>query len=169
MLKKSTTKLAMSILLIVVAAVTLVGFGTFAYFSDSENSTDNVFTAGTLEVTLGASSWSAGFDNMAPGDTVILPLTLESIGSLPLDYTITTEVSGELSSCHTGYSAYVSAVRVDGADYSVPESLSASSAHGGLDPSDNIEVDITLPAGAGNSCQSKSGTLNVTVTADQQT
>ncbi len=42
-----TRKIMASLLVIAVTAM-LIGLGTFAYFSDTETSTDNTFTAGTL-------------------------------------------------------------------------------------------------------------------------
>jgi len=69
-----TGKLALS-LLAVIAALGLAGTGAFAFFSDTETSSNNTFTAGTLDLKLTdynewvqdgvTRSWS--MDNMAPG------------------------------------------------------------------------------------------------------
>ncbi len=72
----------------------LVGGGVFAYFSDTETSTENVFTAGTLNLDLtdtsddGTESEAATwvFSDIAPGDTggggIGAGLTITNNGSL---------------------------------------------------------------------------------------
>jgi len=50
-------------MLIIGAASMLIGAGTVAYFSDTETSTGNTFTAGTLDLKLSHSSlgpWTDG-------------------------------------------------------------------------------------------------------------
>ena len=64
-------------------AIALIGGGVYAYFSDSENSNDNNFTAGTMDLTLndgGASSIS--LSNVAPGDSGLSMYTLRNIGTI---------------------------------------------------------------------------------------
>jgi predicted ribosomally synthesized peptide with SipW-like signal peptide len=89
--------------------VTLVGAGTFAYFSDAGRSYDNTFTAGTLDLKVSHSSagpWSDGvsgtwtLSNMKPGDETstasVFFKNFGSIGSNTLEitcsYTVTEEV-----------------------------------------------------------------------------
>ena len=70
--------------LIVVLPVT-IGF-TIAYFQDVEKSQNNVFSAGTLDLSLGEPSvavWQA--ENMMPGDEVEGELELKNDGSLPIE------------------------------------------------------------------------------------
>ena len=66
--------------------ITLVGAGTFAYFSDTESSADNSLTAGTLDL-----NWNGGNDSgvatfsesaKAPGDSGTSSKTLANAGSL---------------------------------------------------------------------------------------
>lgn len=62
-----------------------IGYGTFAYFNDSQTSNANIFTAGTLALTLGgAQNVNAfiGASNFAPGDTVSGSLTLTNAGTI---------------------------------------------------------------------------------------
>ncbi len=70
----------------IVAAVviSLVATGTWALFSDTEDTGDNVFQAGTIDLTLGGTG-NAGVDftNMKPGDTVSATITAENVGTLP--------------------------------------------------------------------------------------
>jgi predicted ribosomally synthesized peptide with SipW-like signal peptide len=57
-------------LLGVLLVAALAGAGTFAYFSDTETSTGNTFTAGTLDLVVGGgTSLPFEFENIAPGDT----------------------------------------------------------------------------------------------------
>ena len=59
---------------------------TIAYFQDVEKSQNNVFSAGTLDLSLGEPSvaiWQA--ENMMPGDEVEGELELKNDGSLPIE------------------------------------------------------------------------------------
>lgn len=150
-----------SLLLICVSAL-VISLGTFAYFSDSASSTGNTFSAGTLDISAGTSTWSAGVNNMKPGDTKTLTLTVNSLGTLPLNYTVSTALGGVLAGGINP--CYVSAVRIDGVA-ATADSLTEAS---GADASDTVEVDVTMPAGAGNEYQGQSGTLDITINALQQ-
>lgn len=72
--------------LLTLALATGVGaYGTFAYFNDTEQSTNNVFASGTLD--LAPSSPSSvdavvGSDDFAPGDDASGTLFLENEGSI---------------------------------------------------------------------------------------
>ena len=139
-------------LMAIALVVGLVGAGVVASFSDTETNADNTFTAGTLNIALGTSSWSAGFDNMKPGDTVTFTLPVNNVGSLPLNYTVTTTLSGTLAEGTNPYT-----------QVTAPTSGSL-----GVGGSVNIVVGITMPAAAGNEYQGQSGTLTVTIDAVQQ-
>lgn len=75
-------------LLIVGLLASAVGWGTFAYFSDTETTANNTFTAGTLELDeAGFASFDLGAitANMAPGDfTNNVTIIIKNTGSLPL-------------------------------------------------------------------------------------
>lgn len=141
---------------------TLAGAGMYAVFTDIEQSTGNTFEAGTVIISLGASSWSTGFDNMKPGDTVTFTITVGNDGTLPLDYTITTVLSGDLSG--GANPCFVKQIRVDGV-VTATDSLSVA---GQGDRYDTVEIDIKMPGAAGNWYQGRSGTLDVTFAATQQ-
>ena len=80
-------KTLISILVIGIAA-SLLGVGTFAYFSDTKSTPVETFTAGTLRLSgTGLASFDLGpiIDNMAPGDlTNQVTITIENVGTLPL-------------------------------------------------------------------------------------
>lgn len=68
----------------------MVGGGTWAYFSDTEASTENTFTAGTLDLQLTDASEDGTdsetqtwvFSGMKPGDTGGATLTVQNAGSI---------------------------------------------------------------------------------------
>ncbi|AQS55828.1 CalY family protein [Novibacillus thermophilus] len=66
-----------------VVGLGLIGGGTFAYFSDSEQ-TNNTFAAGTLDLSVEPTEIIA-IDNMKPGDSIIRDFELQNNGSLDID------------------------------------------------------------------------------------
>ena len=63
--------------------LTLVGGGTYAYFSDSEV-TNNTFAAGTLDLSV-APTTIIDVDNLKPGDWMVRDFELTNDGSLDID------------------------------------------------------------------------------------
>jgi len=76
--------------------IATVGFGTWAYFSDTEESQGNAVAAGTLDLTLTGGSGSpnysilTGLTNKAPGDSGSLYATIKNIGTLTGELDIAT-------------------------------------------------------------------------------
>lgn len=66
-----------------VLGVTLIGGGTFAYFSDTET-TNNTFAAGTLDLSVQPTE-IINVDNMKPGDSLIRSFELTNEGTLDID------------------------------------------------------------------------------------
>jgi spore coat-associated protein N len=71
--------------------LSLVGGGTFAYFSD-EATVHNGFASGTLNLEVGSypgTKWPVNFDlqNLRPGDTVLRTFDLKNVGSLAIEDT----------------------------------------------------------------------------------
>ncbi len=62
--------------------LSLVGGGTYAYFSDQEV-TNNTFAAGTLDLSTSEAN-IIDLDSMKPGDTVIREFSLSNIGNLDM-------------------------------------------------------------------------------------
>jgi predicted ribosomally synthesized peptide with SipW-like signal peptide len=83
------TKIVLSLTMIAVASAG-VGYGTYAFFSDTANSTSNIFSAASLDLKLSdanegpldAITASIGATNFAPGDSVSGTIDLKSITSL---------------------------------------------------------------------------------------
>ena len=79
-------------LMAIALVVGLVGAGTVAYFSDTETSTNNTFTAGTLDI--GLSPTTIDWTNKKPGDTGTNTQTITNNGTLPVsNITATTSVT----------------------------------------------------------------------------
>jgi predicted ribosomally synthesized peptide with SipW-like signal peptide len=152
-------------LIALAVVIGIAGAGTFAYFSDTEQSTANTFTAGTLQISLGETSWQGTFDNLKPGDVVAFVIPIESKGTLPLNYTIKPTLSGDLAGGSNP--CVVSKVLVDGVEKTAPYTDSLSAA-GGADATDQITIQVTMPAAAGNEYQGKTGSLSVEIDAAQQ-
>jgi|GEM_PF-796317 len=71
----------------VVLVATLIGGATFALFTANTSNANNTFTAGTVKISnANKTTWSANFDNMAPGDTVTKTITITNTGSLELEF-----------------------------------------------------------------------------------
>ncbi len=77
-------KVLLSLLTIGLASTGL-GYGTYAFFSDTEVSSANIFTAGDLDLTLDGLNGVTGTlsaSNFAPGDSVSGAITLRNEGSI---------------------------------------------------------------------------------------
>jgi len=82
------TKIILSLVVIVAVSAVAVG-GTIAYFSDTETSTGNTFTAGTIDIAVtGENPWTAGeeytFSGLEPGDSKDINVTLKNVGTNPV-------------------------------------------------------------------------------------
>ena len=74
----------------VVLIIGLVAGGTWAYFSDTETTTDNTFTAGTIDLSLDPTSGQAvemadGSLELKPCQTGFITITLTNDGTNPMD------------------------------------------------------------------------------------
>jgi predicted ribosomally synthesized peptide with SipW-like signal peptide len=102
-----------------VVVLGLVGGGAFAYFSDTETSTGNTFSAGTLDVnvtTIGVSSDPSKvvvhdqvdglndyvtFTNVAPGDSGSIVWEITNTGSLPGWINVTQGLTNDTDNTNT--------------------------------------------------------------------
>ncbi len=110
MLKSKTTKSAFisSVLSLFLCFAMLIG-STFAWFSDSVSSTNNIITAGNLDVELeyyDGDSWEKVSDNTnvftntlwEPGHTEVVYLKVSNLGTLALKYALNINVAEEIES-----------------------------------------------------------------------
>jgi len=104
------------------AAGAAVGAGTFALFSDEEQSTGNTIQAGTLD--LGSPNTSGfGLTNLVPTDTVNATITSSYTGSVDASVEISditlSESDGATNSTDISATAFAEYFRVDTADLTV--------------------------------------------------
>lgn len=72
--------------------LSLIGGGTYAYFSDTAVSSPNTFAAGTLDLAVNPEVMFK-IDNMKPGDRMLRQFTLKNSGTLAIDkVTLKTEI-----------------------------------------------------------------------------
>lgn len=65
-----------------------IGVGS-ALFTDSQAVNANAFTTGTVDISTSPTTALVTFSNMAPGDQVTAPITVNNIGTLALRYAVT--------------------------------------------------------------------------------
>ena len=81
-------KIILSLAMVAVVGAVAVG-GTIAYFSDTETSTGNTFTAGTVDIAVDSENpWEStgqySFSNLEPSDDEDINVTLSNVGSNPV-------------------------------------------------------------------------------------
>ena len=86
-------KILLSILMVVGVTSALV-MGAVAVFTDMVSSPNNVFSVGTLDLTMAPATAMFTVSQMAPGDVVYSGLQLINSGNLALRYAITTTPDG---------------------------------------------------------------------------
>jgi predicted ribosomally synthesized peptide with SipW-like signal peptide len=82
--KRMDKKILVSMMVIGLVA-TLAGAGLYAYFSDTETSSGNKFTAGTLDLMVnGQNPWTTPItvSNLAPGDSGSRSIVIKNVGSI---------------------------------------------------------------------------------------
>jgi len=80
-------KILMSVMVIGIATAFL-GAGTFAYFTDTEISTGNTFTAGTIDIDIdGQNPWTGSFtfDDIKPCRVEYITFTINNVGNNPVN------------------------------------------------------------------------------------
>jgi predicted ribosomally synthesized peptide with SipW-like signal peptide len=179
------------------AAAAAAGAGTFAAFSDTEESTGNTIQAGTLDLG-GATASGFGLTNMAPGDTTSVSITSTYSGSIgatiavdsvtlndsdgtPNDTPIsatdfakylkvtaaTLSVGGDSTNILSGLSDGNSNGRVDLADLASNAPYTATAT---ASDSDNVDFSVTLEfvdESNQNDAQADGVDVDVTLGADQ--
>jgi predicted ribosomally synthesized peptide with SipW-like signal peptide len=87
-------------LLGVLLVAALAGAGTFAYFSDTETSTGNTFTVGTIDISVdGENPWTKTFEleDLKPCETGTITFVVTNVGTNPADiykHLTVTELAG---------------------------------------------------------------------------
>ncbi len=166
----------------------LVGSATYAYFSNSATSTNNVFASGTLDLKLanGSSSFAdsvtASFGGTALSPNTCLPsatLNLKNAGSVPGNH-----IDISATNTNNSFAAFLrlKTLTLDGNDITIADSNSngfrdlqdlAASGIGNKAFTDFLAhpfaIEVCLDASAGNAQQGQTDTLDFTVFLDQGT
>jgi len=187
-------KIALS-LLSIVSALAIVGGATFAFFSDSGTSTQNVFSSGTLDLKLSDDTpeiiqddvtASFGASDLAPGDcTEAQELRLRNSGTVNGNHVDITASNSD--------GTFAAFLRIDSLTYDSVDVTGNITENGGdgnsfldlvdwtndsdglhnlgltdLDTDHPLSIVVCLDESAGNSEQGGSDTLNLTATLRQQ-
>ena len=83
--KKTMKKIIMSLAMIAAVGAIVVG-ATGAFFSDTETSTNNTFTAGTIDISVdGQNPWNKSWENYLdkPCQTNYMKFVVENVGENP--------------------------------------------------------------------------------------
>jgi len=137
------TKIIKSLLAIVVISA-VAGTATWAYFSDTETSEGNTFSAGTLIINDDSEAWmkNVTFDNIKPGDRVRKWVVLKNEGSLDIDFLDVTkqnvsDPSGMFSEVQVSATGKVAP---DDPAYFTPDWTGGVTVDGWFDDSDMLDV-----------------------------
>jgi len=148
------TKIFMSMLVIALAAA-LVGGATMAWFTDTATNVGNTFTAGTVDITVGATTLAIvpAPLNMAPGDIATGSFVVTNAGTLGLRFDVSAVGAGAL---FVGYTPALVGGLVDDQNVVLAPGTSAT-----------VAFTVALPLGAGNAYQAATGTVDFTISAEQ--
>jgi spore coat-associated protein N len=175
-------KILVSLLTIGVASAAL-GYGTYAAFSSTATSTGNVFSVGTVELTLaGAESVDAfiGGDDLAPGDEATGSLVLKNTGSIftgdARGHSLTLRIEAANTNATLAQALEIVSITYDGEPLTDGESSPATLADLAamtFDVADpgaagkTLEIAVRLSWEADNTVQGLSNTLQFTFTLAQ--
>lgn len=87
------SRLALSLVALGVSVVGLTSVVTGAFFTDQVDVNGNVFTTGSVDLTASPATAVVTASNMAPGDTVTAPLTVNNAGTLAYRYSLLSTVT----------------------------------------------------------------------------
>lgn len=163
---------------------------TQALFTETESLGSNTFSTGTLDIASSPSETVVSFSAMAPGDSIVAPLTVTNGGDMELRYAVTSTtdedtlagllsmtIKENVSSCDaSGFSTDGSVVYGPGdlgsqATMSVLGDPAQGEQAGdrvlGASVGETLCVKVELPSGAGNSAQGLNTTATFALSAEQ--
>lgn len=180
---------------LVALGVSVIGFTTVvtgAYFTDTQNVTNNTFSTGSVDLTATPATAVVSFSTMAPGDTVTAALTVNNAGSLQYRYSMLSTVTAStpdlaaqldftvktgVTTCTTAGFAATGTVLYGPNDLGSTGGTkilgdSAQGAQAGdltlaAGASDVLCLQVSLPTGTDNTYQSKSTTATLRFDAEQ--
>ena len=163
---------------------------TLAVYTDQETNSANAFDTGSVDLADAPDSAIVTFTNMAPGNSVIQPLTVTNSGSLDLRYAMTATATATNADSKNLRDQLLLTVRTqtanpcsseDGAVLYGPAALSAGAfgdatqgAQAGdrtllIGTNESLCFKVELPAASANSFQSAAATVTFTFDAEQTT
>ncbi len=89
----STSRKALSSVLVIAAFAAFVSVGTLAVFTDSADVTANTFTTGTVDISTVPTTALVAYSNMAPGDVITDDIVVTNAGSLSMRYAISSSAT----------------------------------------------------------------------------
>ena len=136
--QKNMKKIIISLAVIGVVSAVVIG-GTIAYFSDTETSSGNTFTAGTIDIAInGENPWTSHYDigDLKPGETGYINFDITNEGTNPVNISKTlTSINGT-----GGAATYACSQVVTSANYSASSEPECVAENG--TPIDNVETQI---------------------------
>jgi predicted ribosomally synthesized peptide with SipW-like signal peptide len=157
--------------------------GTFAHWTDQVSVTGITFTAGTIDLKVNNQDSVSGYttlniSNMVPGNSVAGVLVVKNSGTAPLKYTatssatngdsknlrggLTVKVTGDSSASGSSPSATCNGSTLSGTGSALNGGLVTTGRLLSANASENLCVQVTLPASASSSLQG--ATTDVTLT-----
>jgi hypothetical protein len=170
-LKKKITSFLASLLV----GAMLIGYGTSAIYTSQAENIGNIFTSGTLTISLDKDSLQGEhyfeIENMAPGDSEVNYITVSNDGTLDLRFDIAGNFDAQAGTL--GEKLVVSYYKHDGVDNSgndiwtpIAHARNANLELGSGDSVD-IKIEIDLPLETNNDYQGAKALLNFVVNAEQ--
>ena len=182
-------RLVTPIALATVAVSGIAAITTGAVFNSTATINGNAFTAGTVTLSANPASTVFNAPNMAPGDVITAPITVQNTGSLELRYAMESVTTGNLANAltlavktgvtdctNTGFSATGTSLYAQGALGTAAGSKVFGDKAQGPDTGDRVlaagtsEVlclQVTLPATTDNTYQGATGTATFNFYAEQ--
>lgn len=123
-----------------------------AYFSDADSVSANTFQAGIVDIQLGEPVWMGTPEpNIDPGDTIVMLIPVENVGSLPCILEVSTDIKGKLGEA-------------------VQEHIEISPSTFSLDvgASMDVRISVTLPTNTARDYEGQGGMLFVKARAGNE-
>lgn len=89
--------LAVPVAVLVASTASLAALSSGAWFTDTDQISGNVFSTGTIDLDATPNSAAISLSNMAPGDVVVAPITVNNTGSVAMKYTMSGSATGSLA------------------------------------------------------------------------
>ena len=186
------SRLVLSLVALGVSVVGLTSVVTGAFFTDQVDVNGNVFTTGSVDLSASPATAVVTASNMAPGDTVTAPLTVNNAGTLAYRYSLLSTVTAStpdlaaqldftvkvgVTTCTTAGFAATGTVLYGPSDLgsTTGTKIFGDAATGGqtgdrtlsASSSEVLCLQVSLPSATGNTYQTKTTTATLRFDAEQ--